>query len=45
MKAGVFGQEEPTKGVSASIICGKRARIGTGLCDLSMDIDKILNMN
>jgi len=42
MKAGVFGQEEPTTGVSASIICGKQARIGTGVCDLTMDIDKII---
>jgi len=45
MKAGVFGQEEPTEGVSASIICGKRARIGTGLCDLAIDIDKLINFN
>jgi DNA-directed RNA polymerase beta' subunit len=43
IKAGVHGQEEPTKGVSASIICGKRAPIGTGLCELEMDMEKILN--
>jgi DNA-directed RNA polymerase beta' subunit len=42
LKAGVFGQEEPTRGVSASIICGKRAPIGTGICDVSMDMKKIL---
>ena len=41
LKAGVFGQEEPTRGVSASIICGKRAPIGTGLCELAMDIKKL----
>jgi DNA-directed RNA polymerase beta' subunit len=41
LKAGVFGQEEPTKGVSASIICGKRATVGTGLCELKMDIEKL----
>jgi DNA-directed RNA polymerase beta' subunit len=43
LKAGVYGQEEPTKGVSASIICGKKAPIGTGLCELSVDIDKLIN--
>lgn len=41
LKAGVFGQEEPTRGVSASIICGKKAAIGTGLCDISVDIKKL----
>jgi DNA-directed RNA polymerase beta' subunit/DNA-directed RNA polymerase subunit K/omega len=44
LKAGVFGQEEPTKGVSASIICGKRAQIGTGLCDLRMDLKMLPGM-
>jgi DNA-directed RNA polymerase beta' subunit len=43
LKAGVFGQEEPTKGVSASIICGKRATVGTGLCELKMDINKLIS--
>lgn len=43
MKAGIFGQEEPTTGVSASIICGKMARIGTGICDLTLDLNKIMN--
>lgn len=38
IKGGLYGQVEPTKGVSASIICGKRANIGSGLCDLKMDI-------
>jgi len=42
LKAGVFGQEEPTRGVSASIICGKRAPIGTGMCNLTMDVNKML---
>lgn len=44
LKAGVFGQEEPTRGVSASIICGKRAPIGTGMCDLAMDVQKMLSV-
>ena len=39
LKAGVFGDIETTKGVSASIMCGKRSNIGTGLCDLLYKID------
>lgn len=42
LTAGVYGQKEPTRGVSASIICGKRAPIGTGLCDLAVDINKLI---
>lgn len=42
LRAGVFGQEETTRGVSASIICGKRAPIGTGMCDLTMDVKKMM---
>jgi DNA-directed RNA polymerase beta' subunit len=42
--AGIYGQHEPTKGVSASIICGKRARIGTGLCDISIDLKKLISI-
>ncbi len=41
LNAGVFGQDEPTQGVSASIICGKIAQIGTGMCDLSVNLDKL----
>lgn len=40
-KAGVHGQDEPTTGISASIICGKRAPIGTGMCELEIDMDKL----
>lgn len=36
-RAGVYGQMESTKGVSASIICGKIAQIGTGMCELKMN--------
>jgi hypothetical protein len=39
LKAGVFGDVESTKGVSASIMCGKRSKIGSGLCDLLYCID------
>lgn len=41
-KSAVFGQVETTKGVSASIICGKKAPVGTGMCDLVVDFKKLL---
>ena len=40
-----FGQIETTNGVSASIICGKRSKIGTGLCDVKLDIDKLISFS
>jgi DNA-directed RNA polymerase beta' subunit len=39
--AGLYGTDEKINGVSASIVCGKRGRYGTGLCDLVMDIQKL----
>lgn len=41
LKAATNGEVEPTLGVSASIICGKRALIGTGMFDLMVDIDNL----
>lgn len=41
LRAGTFGQEESTNGVSASIICGKRSKIGSGFCDLIVDVDNL----
>jgi DNA-directed RNA polymerase subunit A" len=38
LNAAANGEIEPTKGVSASIICGKRANIGTGLIDVKLDL-------
>jgi DNA-directed RNA polymerase beta' subunit len=40
VKAGVYGLEESTKGVSASIICGKLANVGSGVSKLHMAIPK-----
>jgi DNA-directed RNA polymerase beta' subunit len=40
-----FGQIETTNGVSASIICGKRSKIGTGLCGVKLDIDKLISFS
>ena len=41
LNAAFFSEKEPIRGVSASIICGKRSRMGTGLCDLRMDLSMI----
>lgn len=40
-KSAVFAQVENTKGISASIICGKKAPIGTGMCELVVDMKKL----
>lgn len=45
LKAGVYGETETTDGVSASIVCGKFAQIGTGLCQLRIDVDKLLQVS
>jgi DNA-directed RNA polymerase beta' subunit len=38
LKAGVFGEKESTNGVSASVMLGKVPRVGTGLCDVLIDV-------
>lgn len=42
LKASFFAEKERTTDVSASIICGKRSNIGSGLCDVMLDISKML---
>lgn len=42
IKAGFACEVESSKGVSASIILGKRARMGTGFVDLKFDTKKLL---
>lgn len=42
LNAAVQGEIEPTRGVSASIICGKRSGTGTGMMSLKMDLEKIM---
>ena len=44
INAAARGEIEPTRGVSASIMCGKRARIGTGMFGLKLDLDKIVDI-
>lgn len=41
LTAGFMGETENIKSVSASIICGRRSQIGTGLCDLVIDRNKL----
>lgn len=41
LNAASHGDTEPTEGVSASIICGKRANIGTGMTKLSIDFARL----
>jgi DNA-directed RNA polymerase subunit A" len=46
IKSGVFGETEKIIGVSASIIMGKQAKIGTGICDVLLDISNYVdNLN
>jgi len=40
LSAGAFGDEEPTTGISASIMCGKRSNTGTGMVSLKLDYSK-----
>jgi len=44
LNAGAFGQDETTRGVSAAIICGKMASIGTGFFDLEVDLEKLMTI-
>jgi DNA-directed RNA polymerase II subunit RPB1 len=44
LNAASRGEIEPTEGVSASIICGKLASIGTGMARLELDIDKLCTL-
>jgi DNA-directed RNA polymerase II subunit RPB1 len=45
LKAGVYGEVESIKGVSASVILGKVPKIGSGLCDLLVDVTKLPTVN
>jgi DNA-directed RNA polymerase beta' subunit len=42
VKSAFAGDVEKTRGVSASIICGKRASIGTGFVDLKINTNKLI---
>jgi len=44
LKAGLNGEKETTDGVSASIMLGKLPKTGTGVFDLKINIDGMINM-
>jgi DNA-directed RNA polymerase beta' subunit len=41
LNAAINGECESTKGVSASIMCGKNSKIGSGFTDLFVDFEKL----
>jgi DNA-directed RNA polymerase beta' subunit len=41
IKAAIVGEVENTNGVSSSIITGKRARVGTAMMDLKIDMENL----
>ena len=41
VKSGFAGEVENCRGVSASIICGNRPKMGTGMIDLKIDITQL----
>jgi len=43
LNAAFFSEKDRLKCVSSSIICGKRSNMGTGLCDVKVDLNMIDN--
>ena len=43
LRAGVYGEKETTDGVSSSIMLGKIAKFGTGICDIKYDTNKLVS--
>ena len=43
--AGFYSEKDIIRSVSANIMCGKRSCIGSGLCNLIMDLDSIQKSN
>lgn len=41
MTAAAFGEKDPVRGVSANLVLGNQAHIGTGLFDLMLDMSKL----
>jgi DNA-directed RNA polymerase beta' subunit len=44
LESAACGDSDDTKGISASIVCGKKASIGTGMMDLIMDLSKFIDL-
>jgi DNA-directed RNA polymerase II subunit RPB1 len=43
VNAAVFGERDTLKSVSSSVMVGQVPKIGTGICRLKVDVDKIIN--
>jgi DNA-directed RNA polymerase beta' subunit len=41
IQASFIGEDEPVESISASIICGKRSKAGTGLCSMIVDTEQL----
>jgi DNA-directed RNA polymerase II subunit RPB1 len=41
LRAGMFGEKENINGVSASIMLGKMPKVGTGICEVIMDVEQL----
>jgi len=45
LNAGAHSITETTDGVSATIMCGKMPKIGTGACELKLDLNALRKLN
>ena len=43
IKAGIFGEIDHLQGVSSNIMLGQLIKSGTGMCDILLDEEKLLN--
>ena len=43
LNAATFGERDTISSVSSNIVMGKLAPVGSGLCDIKIDVDKIVN--
>ncbi|CAD2213518.1 RNA polymerase IIA largest subunit [Angomonas deanei] len=43
MTAAAFGEHDPVEGVSANLVLGNQARVGTGMFDLMLNLNKLQN--
>jgi hypothetical protein len=41
IRAGIHGEVETTNGISSAIVCGNTSCIGTGLCEIILDMDNL----
>ena len=41
IRAGFYSEKDPLNSISSNIMCGKRSKIGTGMCDIMQDFTKL----